>query len=280
MHRPAPLTDDLLELLDLEELDTDLYRGINEESATRFPALFGGQVAAQALRAAAYTVPDGRLPNSLHGYFLRPGRYQVPVILKVARDRDGGSFSARHVVAVQGGEVIFSMSASFQTPKDGIDWATARQPQYGPEELEDRDLIDRFASTLRIRAMPPTVPYGSDEWPVPARMWVRSRTELPDDPVVHACALTYASDLGSGFGDGSAAPGLPRGGPSIDHALWFHEPVRMDDWVLLEMWPLKSGGGRGLYTGTMQSADGRVAAALTQEILFRPPTPYPGPQAR
>src|SRR5579872_3296394 len=117
MARDVPTTDDLQELLELEELDTDLYRGMNEDTARLRPALYGGQVAAQALRAAAYTVPEGRLPNSLHGYFLRPGVSDRPVILRVARDRDGGSFSARHVVAVQNGEVIFSMSASFQTPR-------------------------------------------------------------------------------------------------------------------------------------------------------------------
>lgn len=271
----AFLTDDLVELLELEEIDNDLYRGSNESSADRYPALFGGQVAAQALRAAAYTVPGGRLPNSLHGYFLRPGRFERPVILRVERDRDGGSVSARHVVAIQGGEVIFSMSASFQTPRQGVSFSTPRRPAAGPEGIEDRDFLDRFTTTLRIRALPPTVPYGDDDWPVPARMWVRTRDRLPDDPVVHACALTYASDLGSGFGDGTAE-GLPRGGPSIDHALWFHEPIRMDEWVLLEMWPLKAGGGRGLYSGTMQSEDGRVGAVLTQEILFRLPSQLPG----
>lgn len=276
MDRAAPLTDDLVELLDLEEIDTDLYRGVNESSSVRYPALFGGQVAAQALRAAAYTVPDGRLPNSLHGYFLRPGRHERPVILRVARDRDGGSFSARHVVAMQNGEVIFSMSASFQTPREGIEWSTPRVPALKPEELSDRDHVDRFSTTLRIRALPPAVPCVEGEWPVPARLWLQAREPLPDDPVVHACALAYASDLGSGFGDGTVA-GLNRGGPSIDHALWFHEPVRMDEWVLLEMWPVKAGGGRGLYTGTMQSGSGRVGAVLTQEILFRTPPPYPGP---
>lgn len=270
MRSEVPTTDDLQELLDLEELDIDLYRGMNETSSRQRPALFGGQVAAQALRAAAYTVPEGRLPNSLHGYFLRPGRADRPVILRVARDRDGGSFSARHVVAVQHGEVIFSMSASFQTPREGVEWSTPRAPEAEPEELDDRTAFSRFQSTMRIRPLPPTVPYDDEQWPVPARMWVSTRAPLPDDPTLHACVLTYASDMGSGFGDGTA-PGVPRGGPSIDHAVWFHESLRMDNWVLLEMWPSKAGGGRGLYTGTMQDRAGRVGAMLVQEILFRTP---------
>ncbi len=272
-----PSTDDLVELLDLEELDTDLYRGMNETSARYRPSLFGGQVAAQALRAAAYTVPDGRLPHSLHGYFLRPGRADRQVILRVDRDRDGRSFSARRVVAVQNGEVIFGMSASFQQPgPESREWSTPRQPAAGPDQLEDRSFPDLFVRPLQVRAMPPVVPYEEGTWPVPARMWVRSRVGLPDDPLVHACILTYASDLGSGFGDGTV-PDVPRGGPSIDHSIWFHEPLRMDDWVLIEQWPLKADGGRGLYAGIIQDGAGRVGAMLTQEMLLRTPRLEPPP---
>lgn len=270
MRAEAPTTDDLEELLDLEELDTDLYRGVNESISDLRPALYGGQVAAQALRAAAYTVPEGRRPNSLHGYFLRPGGSDRPVILRVARDRDGGSISSRHVVALQNGEVIFSMSASFQAPREGTEWSSPRIPTAGPEEIEERSGFSRFNTTMRIRPLPATVPYEEGQWPVPSRLWLKTRRSLPDDPVLHACVLAYASDMGSGFGDGTV-PSVPRGGPSIDHALWFHQPVRMDDWVLLEMWPLKAGGGRGLYTGTMQDGDGRVGGVLMQELLFRPP---------
>jgi acyl-CoA thioesterase-2 len=263
----AHLTEDLEELLDIEELDTDLYRGVNESSSVGYPALFGGQVAAQALRAAAVTVPEGRLPHSLHGYFLRPGRYERPVILQVARDRDGRSFSARHVVALQYGEVIFSMSASFHTPRPGIEWSDPRRPERLPDELGPPRGQSRFESTLELRPMPPVVPYAEGQQQVPARVWMRTRKPLPDDPVLQACAVTYASDVGSGFGDGVA--GLPRVGPSIDHAVWFHEQIRMDEWVLIEMWPLKAIGGRGLYTGVMQDGAGRVGVTLTQEMLLR-----------
>ncbi|HET9076637.1 MAG TPA: acyl-CoA thioesterase domain-containing protein [Acidimicrobiales bacterium] len=271
MTSEPPAADDLVELLELEELDTDLYRGVNESSAPYRPSLFGGQVAAQALRAAAHTVPEGRLPHSLHGYFLRPGRTDRQVILRVARNRDGRSFSARDVVAVQRGEVIFSMSASFQDPKPGAtEWSTARDPVAQPEDLEDRRFPDRFVPSLQVRALPPTVPYEEGSWPVPARMWVRSLRPLPDDPLTHACVLAYASDLGSGFGDGTVA-GVPRGGTSLDHALWFHQQLSMDDWVLIDMWPLKATSGRGLYTGLVQDRAGRVGATLTQEILLRSP---------
>lgn len=261
-------TDSLLELLDLEELDTDLYRGINETPSPIRPNLYGGQVAAQALRAAALTVPEGRMPHSLHGYFLRPGRGDRAVILRVARDRDGGSFSARHVVAVQNGEVIFSMSASFHLEKPGVEWSSRRPAADLPDEPPESGWFSRIESMLDIRALPPAVPYRDDEVPVPARLWLRTREALPEDPVLQACALAYASDLGSGFGDGTVTGG-GRGGPSIDHAVWFHEPLRMDDWVYLDMWPVKTIGGRGVYSGAMQDASGRVGAVLTQELLFR-----------
>jgi acyl-CoA thioesterase II len=275
----GPTSESLLDLLTLEELDTDLYRGINESSALDWPALFGGQVAAQALRAASHTVPEGRLPHSLHGYFLRPGRASRPVILRVARDRDGRSFSARHVVAVQNGEVIFSMSASFHAPENGAEYVIDR-PAAGtarPDELPEWMKGTRFESTLHIRPFPPVNPYGKDEFPVPARMWVRSVEKLPDDPLIHACVLAYVSDIGSGFGDGTAQ-GVPRGGPSIDHAVWFQNDIRMDQWALLETWPLKAGGARGLYHGWIHDSDGRMGAMLTQEIIFRPrkgPLPRP-----
>jgi acyl-CoA thioesterase-2 len=192
------------------------------------------------------------------------------VILRVARDRDGKSFSARHVVAVQNGEVIFSMSASFHQPRPGPEYEIDHpRPAEGPEDLEPSPFL-RAYSPLDVRVFPPLVPAEPEQIVVPARLWARAKHPLPDDPIVHACALTYLSDLGSGFGDGQAT-GLPRGGPTIDHAVWFQHPVRLDDWVLLETWPLKAGGSRGLYTGQMRDRAGRLAAMLTQEILFWDP---------
>lgn len=262
---------DLVGLLDIEELDTNLYRGYNEPASAGWPTLFGGQVAAQALMAAARTVPEARLPNSLHGYFLRPGRADHPVILQVARDRDGRSFSARHVVALQLGEVIFSMSASFHGLEEGPEFSVDREPPAAPpEDVPDAQVLTRFHQMLQIRGFPPGRPYRKDEPPVPARMWARVAGRLPDDPVIHACALAYLSDVGSGFAGGTL-PDTPRGGPSVDHALWFHHPIRLDDWVLLDLWPLKATGSRGLYAGSMRDRAGRLGAMLSQEVLFRAP---------
>jgi len=254
----------LADLLDLEVLDRDLFRGENEEGAGARLSLYGGQVAAQALRAAGATVPPERLPHSLHGYFLRPGRVDRPVLLHVDRDRDGGSFSARHVRAVQDGEVIFSMLASFHTREDsatfdavptrGAPDASTLAPRPSPFLIEAREVTPTRIGDGQVR--------HSDS------LWVRASSPLPDDPLIHACAVAYVSDLGSGFGQ-VEVPGLPAGGPSIDHSLWFQEPIRADEWMLLELWPLKASGSRGVYSGSLRSEDGRLGALLTQEMLLR-----------
>jgi len=257
-------TDDLASLLDLEVLDRDLFRARNEPGASARASLYGGQVAAQALRAAGATAPADRLPHSLHGYFLRPGRVDRPVLLHVDRDRDGGSFSARHVRAVQDGEVIFSMVASFHAAepsatfdavptRGGVDPATLRS-RPSPFLVEVREVTPTRIGDGQVR--------HSDS------LWVRASSPLPDDPLVHACAVTYFSDLGSGFGQVDV-PGLPAGGPSIDHSLWFQEPIRADEWMLLELWPLKAGGSRGVYGGSLRSEDGRLGVLLMQEMLLR-----------
>ena len=262
-ERPVP-TRGLAALLDLEVLDRDLFRGENEEGAGARMSLYGGQVAAQALRAAGATVPAERLPHSLHGYFLRPGRVDRPVILHVDRDRDGGSFSARHVRAVQDGEVIFSMLASFHAREEsGTFDAVATRGGADPATLAARPspfLVD-------VREVTPTR-IGDGQVRHSDSLWVRASSPLPDDPLVHACAVTYVSDLGSGFGQVDV-PGLPAGGPSIDHSLWFHDPIRADEWMLLELWPLKAGSSRGVYSGSLRSEDGRLGALLTQEMLLR-----------
>ena len=272
MVPPEPRkTDSLSELLDIEEIDTDLYRGINENTASDYTTLFGGQVAAQALRAAALTVPEGRRPHSLHGYFLRPGRPDHHVILRVSRDRDGRSFSARHVVAVQNGEVIFSMSASFQTPKPGGSFEQERPPPAAdPDHLGRSGWMKRFAPTLDLRVFPPVIEAPPGEVTLPARLWVKPREPVADDPLMRACVLTYISDVSSGFGDGVAVE-VTRGGPSIDHAVWFHQDIPLDDWLYLDMWPLKAGGSRGLYAGSIRGRDGALGAMLTQEILLLDP---------
>jgi acyl-CoA thioesterase-2 len=256
---------DLASLLELEVLDRDLFRARNDESAANSRrSLFGGQVAGQALRAAAMTVPEDRTPHSLHGYFLRPGLVETPVILHVDRDRDGGSFSARHVRAVQEGEVIFSMIASFQTPEPGVTYDAVPTRGGGePDALEAR----ASALLMEVREVTPTS-IGDGQLRHSDRLWVRAASPLPDDPLVHACAVAYVSDLGSGFGQVDVE-GLPAGGPSIDHSLWFHAPIRADEWMLLELWPLKAGSARGVYHGSLRSQSGELGAVFAQEMLLR-----------
>ena len=260
----AQPTSRLAALLDLEVLDRDLFRGENEPGAGARLSLYGGQVAAQALRAAGATVPDGRMPHSLHGYFLRPGRVDRPVLLHVDRDRDGGSFSARHVRAVQDGEVIFSMVASFHAREDSATFdAVPTRGGPDPESLAPRPT----PFLIEAREVTPTR-IGGGQVRHSDSLWVRASAPLPDDPLIHACAVAYVSDLGSGFGQ-VEVPGLPAGGPSIDHSLWFHDPIRADEWMLLELWPLKASGSRGVYSGSLRSMDGRLGVLLTQEMLLR-----------
>jgi acyl-CoA thioesterase-2 len=250
----------VLDLLGLEELDRDLYRATTVLDEP-FP-LYGGQVAAQALLAAGRTVPPDRVPHSLHGYYLRGGDAGRPTIFRVDRDRDGRSFSARRVVAVQGGEVIFNMSASFQAPGPGLDRQAHPVPEVpAPEEL-DRSTMPRLLS-MESRATPQ--PYPGVEWPT--RFWSRCVADLPDDDLVHACVLTYLSDISSGLV--AMHEGSAHSGASLDHAVWFHRRARLDDWVLMDLVPHTVAAGRGWYTGTVHDRGGALVASLTQEALFR-----------
>jgi acyl-CoA thioesterase II len=263
---PGPsfaVAEDLGTILDIERLDRDLFRGIHATHAAARASLFGGQVAAQALMAAGLTVGDDRPPHSLHGYFLRRGRPDRPVLLYVDRDRDGRSFSARHVSAVQEGEVIFSMLASFHVdePGESFDAAPNEMSSFEASSLTSQNfLLDiRSASPLMIDSGRPAFPDC---------LWIRAAHPLPDDRLSQAAALTYISDLGSGFGQ-VRQPGLPVGGPSIDHAVWFETPIRVDEWVQLKIWPVKAGGSRGLYNGAIRDPQGRLGATLAQEMLLR-----------
>jgi len=256
------IADNLGQILDIERLDRDLFRCIHSTDASARASLFGGQVAAQALMAAGLTVEGDRHPHSLNGYFLRRGRPDRPVLLYVDRDRDGRSFSARHVSAVQEGEVIFSMLASFHVDEPGATYYAV------PKELSSiADLVETNHFLLEIRA--PTGLVTEDGRPTfPDCLWIRAAHPLPDDRLSQAAALTYISDLGSGFGQVRQAD-LPVGGPSIDHAVWFQAPIRVDEWVHLRIWPVKAGGSRGLYLGAIRDREGRLGASLTQEMLLR-----------
>ncbi|WP_312858305.1 acyl-CoA thioesterase [Pseudonocardia pini] len=259
----VPLSVDLLELLSLEPLGRDVFH-----APTVFDddfALYGGQVAAQALLAAGATVPDGRAPHSMHGYFLRGGDPAVPTEFRVDRDRDGGSFSARRVVATQRGEVVFSMGCSFQVGREGPEHQVASMPvTQRPEEL-------RAYAIPRLASMEGRAPVQPRPAPWPTRIWARCARDLPDRPLVHAAVLTYLSDISAGTAPLTDEHGRP--GPSLDHSIWFHRPVQMDEWVLMDLTPVVTAGGRGWYSGTIHTAEGVLVADLAQESLFRRPAP-------
>jgi len=267
---PIDADIDLRTLFELERVDRDLFRAL-----TVFPDrynLYGGQVAAQALRAAGATVDDDRRPHSLHGYFLRPGDATRPTVFQVFRDRDGRSFSARRVVALQDGEVIFNASLSFQIP---VPDAPARQAatvtDVPPPDQCEPMVIPRLFSFDGAR---PEQPYGEGDhehkgrWPT--RFWGRCREpELATDPVLDACVVTYLSDISTGIGPFSGDGWFP--GPSLDHALWFHHTGGAADWMLMDLHPQAVSGGRGLYTGSIFDPSGRVLATLAQETLHGRP---------
>jgi acyl-CoA thioesterase II len=254
--------EDLPSLLTLERVDRDLFRGRNANYGPR-QTLYGGQVAAQCLLAAAATVEPDRLPHSFHGYFLRAGASNLPVVLEVDRDRDGRSFSARHVVAVQDGEVIFSMITSFHAEREGgsFDGAPRREVP-APEDVAKGG----WNTLLDVR---PVTPTDFLKGVFTDCLWVRSAAALGDDPLMHRAALTYLSDLGTGFGQQDQTI-TGRGGPSVDHSMWFQENIRADDWVLVDLRPVKARSARGLYTGSLRDRHGVLGATINQEQLLLP----------
>ena len=277
--------DDLLDLLDLESAGEDRFQGASPKVGPQ--RVFGGQVAAQALVAAGRTVDPGRTVHSLHGYFVRPGDPTVPITYQVEDIRDGRSFSVRRSVASQHGKTIFFMSASFHVREEGLDHQAPAPPEVPqPEEVPTMaERLSRYPERLGIWGIIPRpidVRYvGEPGWVRPGdrpaelrqRVWMRIDGKLPDDPLLHACLLTYASDLtlldsvlsahGEVWGPGGFV------GASLDHALWLHRPFRADEWFLYDCWSPSASGGRGLATGQMFGRDGRLIASATQEGLLR-----------
>ena len=259
---------EMLAFLDLETIDRDIFRGRPGVWPQDRPAIYGGEVAAQALRAAASTVASDRLPHSLHGYFLRPGDPTQSVIFMVDRDRDGRSFSARRVAAMQRGEVIWEMACSFHVAEGGPEFFQPARLGM-PSPAASARPANHWCPLVEIRAAPPLD--GSTPRAESAdRVWTRVVVPVPEDPVLHACLHTFTSDISSGFGD-LDIPGVPHSGPSIDHAVWFHHASRADEWVIYDCVPAKVGARRGLYTGTAHDLSGNLVVMLAQEVLLRPP---------
>ncbi|BCK71076.1 acyl-CoA thioesterase II [Streptomyces libani subsp. rufus] len=287
----------LLDLLALERIEQDIFRG--ESRASVVPRVFGGQVAAQALVAAGRTVPADRPPHSLHAYFLRPGDPGAPIVYTVDRIRDGRSFTTRRVVAVQHGQPVFHLSASFQTAEEGLEHQEPMPPAPDPLELPtaaemlprhaerflapdvaERLLEARAAIDLRYVDEPPYVTVGEPREPR-SQVWFRTQGKLDDDgaiprPLLDICLVTYVSDMTLldsillAHGRGGWAVGDVVGA-SLDHAMWFHRPLRADEWLLYDQESPTAQSGRGLGKGRIFTAEGQLAVSVIQEGVIRVP---------
>ena len=278
-----PELDALVRLLDLEQIEADIFRGQSHQ--TPIQRVFGGQVAGQALVAAGRTVAPERAVHSLHSYFIRPGDTNKPIVYEVDRVRDGRSFSVRRVVAVQDGKTIFTLSASFQLEQDGIEHEQPMPDVPSPEDLPTmeerfRDRPDIYAQLTR-RAHPierryvdgPSWDRGPDDRSGVQSLWMRANGVLPDDPLLHVCLLTYASDLTLLdtilVHHGLSHEHTQIAMASLDHAMWFLRPFRMDEWILYSMKSPAARGGRGFATGRFFSRDGHHLGSVAQEGMVR-----------
>jgi acyl-CoA thioesterase-2 len=281
--------DELLRILDLEELEVNFFRGRSPEDDRQ--RVFGGQVAGQALVAAGRTLEAG-VVHSLHAYFLRPGDPAVPILYEVDRIRDGRSFTPRRVVAIQHGQPIFHLSASFQKAEPGLEHQISMPEVPDPETLptfaeriaalatappaEWRDWVARDRP-IDARYVDPVDFFRPEKRPPEQRVWIRANGRLPDDLLLHQCVAAYASDLT--LIDTAL---LPHGiawneervqTASLDHAMWFHRPFRADEWLLYVHDSPSASGARGLARGELFTRDGRLAVSVAQEGLIRVRTP-------
>ncbi len=279
--------DELLALLELEVLEVNLFRGLSPDEDRQ--RVFGGQVAAQALVAAGRTLTDDRGVHSLHSYFLRPGDPNVPIVFDVDRIRDGKSFTTRRVVAIQHGRAIFNLAASFHKAETGPDHQAPMPAVPDPDALPTfkeriEPYLDRlgpdFAEWL-VRERPiESRPVEDPRWldPKPRSpeqdVWIKSNGSLPDDPLLHACVVAYASDLT--LLDTAMLPHAISYTEdqymiaSLDHAMWFHRPFRADEWLLYHQKSPSASGARGLAEGSIFCHDGTLAVTVIQEGLIRP----------
>ena len=283
----------LLDLLDLEQIEENIFRGQSQSAVV--PRVFGGQVAAQALVAAGRTVSADRLAHSLHAYFLRPGDPGAPIVYTVERMNDGRSFTARRVVAVQHGQPIFALSASFQRHEDGLEHQAPMPSALDPATLptsQDRlrgydhiapEVVEKFleareAIDLRYVEEPPYGKFGAPREPH-SQVWFRTNGKLDgtiDDPLLHVVLATYVSDMTLldsvllAHGRGGWAVGDVVGA-SLDHAMWFHRPFRADEWLLYDQESPSASGGRGLGQARIYTRDGQLAISVIQEGVVRVP---------
>jgi acyl-CoA thioesterase-2 len=277
--------EEVLDLLDLEKIEENIFRGLSPKD--RMQRVFGGQVLGQALVAALRTV-EGRVCHSFHAYFLRAGDPKVPILYEVDRSRDGASFTARRVVAIQHGQQIFNMAASFQVPETGYEHQFDMPEVPAPEGLEDENAlrlkdIDKLPPEMRDWALRPR---PIDMRPVAWRgfsnrgkhapydnLWIRATGPVPDDIGTQQAVLAYASDMS--LLDTAL---LPHGVDwhssiqmaSLDHAMWFHHPFRVDDWLLYAQDSPSASGARGFNRGAVYTRDGKLVASVVQEGLMRP----------
>lgn len=277
---------ELVELLALERIEENLFRGQSQDLG--WGQVFGGQVLGQALSAAVQTVPSDRHVHSLHAYFLQWGDARRPIVYQVDRLRDGKSFSTRRVVAVQGGRPIFNLAASFQTEEAGFTHADEMPKVPGPDELPtELELWQRHAERLpdkakmralaerpiEIRPVDPVHPFTPEKRGPDHAIWVRAAGRLPDEPALHRYLLAYCSDFS--FMTTAMRPhGVTWIDPemqvaSLDHVMWFHQPFRMDEWLLHVIHSPSASGSRGLVRGSFFSRDGRLVASTGQEGLMR-----------
>lgn len=276
----------IIETLDLEEIELNHYLATSPSEG--WQRVYGGQVIAQALVAASRTVEDDRSAHSLHGYFLRPGDKQIPILYKVDRIRDGKSFNTRRVVAVQRGLAIFTMSISFQVTEDGLDHQFDMPEVPPPESLRSQHEIrqeqadalpsefqENFSESLAIQLKPidPVDELNPKPMKPQQRCWMRCGEPLPNDPRIHQCVLAYLSDWS--LLDTATRPHaisfLQQNVQvaSLDHAMWFHRPFRADEWLLYDQDSPSASGARGFNRGLIYNRSGQLVASTTQEGLVR-----------
>lgn len=285
MNEKSYAFEELLSLITLEPLEVNLFRGPSRDIGT--PRVFGGQVLAQALLAASKTV-ESRMVHSIHAYFLRAGDTEAPIVYDVDRSRDGGSFTARRVVAIQHGRPIFTMAASFQDEEEGLEHQFEAPDVPGPDELGPSDpvpqeTLDKIPQKLRrwflrqgpfeFRPLEKVDPLNPGPQPPLRHIWFRLNGKLSDDQLIHRSLLAYASDFHL-IGTAALPHGLSflKGNmmmASLDHAMWFHRPCRVDDWLLYICDSPSASGGRGLARGSVYDQSGALVASTAQEGVIR-----------